>query len=186
MFDLKDGLPLSAKVRTVFLESCPNKVSPNLGRDKRPKLESAFQTWVRFDDGVSPNVKYNSLCAFLPLQKTIKHTVKQMMMVILVPATAITMIVENDSSCPDVKVSDKQKDANFVIFVHVNNYFVFLKFWINNVKTFLHFFYAYQFTYMYFIDIFYIVSNNPNFVFIWFEKKRFTRCINNRAQMNSW
>lgn len=95
-------------VRTVFLESCPNKVSPNLGRDKRPKLESAFQTWVRFDDGVSPNVKYNSLCAFLPLQKTIKHTVKQMMMVILVPATAITMIVENDSSCTDVKVSDKQ------------------------------------------------------------------------------
>lgn len=108
VFDLKDGLPLSAKVRTVFLESCPNKVSPNLGRDKRPKLESAFQTWVRFDDGVSPNVKYNSLCAFLPLQKTIKHTVKQMMMVILVPATAITMIVENDSSCTDVKVSDKQ------------------------------------------------------------------------------
>lgn len=95
-------------VRTVFLESCPSKVSPNLGRDKRPKLESAFQTWVRFDDGVSPNVKYNSLCAFLPLQKTIKHTVKQMMMVILVPATAITMIVENDSSCTDVKVSDKQ------------------------------------------------------------------------------
>lgn len=95
-------------VRTVFLESCPNKVSPNLGRDKRPKLESAFQTWVRFDDGVSPNVKYNSLCAFLPLQKTIKHTVKQMMMVILVPATAITMIVENDSSCTDVKVSDEQ------------------------------------------------------------------------------